>query len=261
MESVGTALSLYQFGIETLGRIQLARDFQDDFDSCQLKLDIIQLRLSRWGEIANITTIDSILKNGSGTPQVAYDVASMLEILEGISDRLVKTERQASAVRKKIDAAGAQALDPESCLPMNLKKVRTRFTQFLRKRKAQTTKVIECLKWVFYKKEHFDKFIADMSELVDGLERLMPEDDREKLAELSEEECGGISKANLEDLKEVIGGCDPWLETSVDKKLNASQAGTVINQSYNTGSTVGIHKGHNKGISYGANSSQTNTFN
>ncbi|KAF7586052.1 hypothetical protein BBP40_009634 [Aspergillus hancockii] len=58
MDTANAAIGLFQFAIKTLGRIQLARGFQDDFETHQLKLDIIQLRLSPWGEIASITTID-----------------------------------------------------------------------------------------------------------------------------------------------------------------------------------------------------------
>ncbi|KAI9932531.1 hypothetical protein ASPWEDRAFT_33430 [Aspergillus wentii DTO 134E9] len=258
MANVETALSLFQFSIETLGRIQLAREFQDDFDTHQLKLDIIQLRLSRWGELAGISTVDNAQKNANESQHQAT-LTAVKTILGEIQDCLVKARREAEKLRKKLDLHGAEALDPESCLPIDLKKIRTRFMESLRKRKVQAVKVGESIKWVFYKKEHFDKFVANISELLDGLEKTIPEEDREKLRQLSDEECKGISKSNMEELKDIVEGCDPWLESSVDEKL-ASGAGTVINQSHNTGSTVGIHHGDNKGVSYGANSTQTNTF-
>ncbi|KAI1458355.1 prion-inhibition and propagation-domain-containing protein [Annulohypoxylon moriforme] len=257
MDNVSTAISLFQFAIETLGRIQLAREFEDDFEAYQLKLDIIQLRLSRWGEIVRISTIDDIGNNGSGE----YDLNIVKAILGSIHDRLAKAFRDAQKLQRKISKDDAQLLDPDSYMPMDLKKIRNRFKEFLQRRKAQTFKVVEGIKWAFYKKESFDKFIVSISELIDELEKILPEADRERLRKLSDEECKGISKSNLEELKEILDGCDPWLECSVDDKLNASGFGTVINQSRNVGSTVGIHNGDNKGISYGPHSTQTNTFN
>ncbi|CAD6446904.1 2446437b-6329-45ae-acbe-11b282087930-CDS [Sclerotinia trifoliorum] len=258
-DNVNTAIGLFQFAIDTLGYIQLAREFKDDFETHQLKLDIIQLRLSRWGEIANITQIDSLSKSSNENPS---NLTSIMRILEEIHDRLCKARREAEKVQKKLDGSSASTLDPETCIPQDLAKTRARFKIFLNKRKAQMSKAHEGLKWVFYKKEHFDKFVANISELIDGLESIMPEGEREKLRLLSNEECKGISKANLEDLKDIVegSGCDPWLESSVEEELNGRVVGTVINQSGNTGSTVGIHNGDNKGISYGAKSRQNNTF-
>ncbi|TGO79948.1 hypothetical protein BELL_0018g00010 [Botrytis elliptica] len=63
MDGVSTAISLFQFAVDTLGYIQLAREFKDDFETHQLKLDIIQLRLSRWGEIAGLTITSNPSKN------------------------------------------------------------------------------------------------------------------------------------------------------------------------------------------------------
>lgn len=258
MDGVSTAISLFQFAIDTLGYIQLAREFKDDFETHQLKLDIIQLRLSRWGEIAGLTITSDPGKSATG---YTYDLASINDILGQIQDRLLRAQREARRLQTKLDGASSLPLDPESCLPTDLKKIRVRFMGFLGKRKSQASKVIEGIKWVFYKKEHFDKFVESICKLIEDLENIIPENDREKLRKLSDEECTGISKSNLEELKEVVEGCDPWLGSSVDEKLNNGGAGTVINQSHNTGSTVGIHNGDNKGISYGANSNQLNTFN
>ncbi|KAF7886910.1 uncharacterized protein EAF02_003557 [Botrytis sinoallii] len=236
MDGVSTAISLFQLH-STCKRIK------DDFETHQLKLDIIQLRLSRWGEIAGLTITSNPSKNASG---YTYDLASINEILGHIQDRLLSAQREARRLQTKLDGKSSLPLDPESCLPTDLKKIRVRFMGFLGKRKCQASKVIEGIKW-----DHFDKFVESICKLIDDLENKFPENDREKLRKLSDEECMGISKSNLEELKEVVEGCDPWLGSSVDEKLNNSGAGTVINQSHNTGSTVGIHNGDNKGISYG----------
>lgn len=47
------------------------------------------------------------------------------------------------------------------------------------------------------------------SSLTDNLEGLLPEGDRQKLWELSSDECEGINKPNLEELKDIAQDCDP----------------------------------------------------
>lgn len=262
MGDINAAINLFHLGVQTLGHIQLARELQDDFETHQLKLDIIQLRLSRWGEVVGFTTIDIQDKN----PIVPYrtaidsDLPLVMSVLDGICDRLHKAKREADRFRKELGISGAQGLDPASCMPMDLMKIRNRIRESLNKRKVQASKAVECIKWVFYKKEHFDKFVVSISELIDGLEKLLKDDVREKLLQLSHEECKGISKSNLEELKDIIDECDPWLQSSVEAHLNSRGAETVINQSRNSGHVVGIHRGDNKGNSYGTNSQQTNTF-
>ncbi|KAL4915971.1 prion-inhibition and propagation-domain-containing protein [Aspergillus aurantiobrunneus] len=263
MENVSGAIGLYQFAIDTLGRIQLAQSFRDDFEMYQLKLDILQLRLSRWGEIVDIVTVDDKNKaQGTGKE----DQRNVVALLEEIHDRLHKARRESERESRKWQkdpsgrSTGAQALDPEACLPTDLKKIRTRFTEFLRKRKARASSVVQGIKWVFYQKQQFDTFVANITELIDGLENIIREEERERFRQLSDAECKGISRSNLEELKLIVEGCDPWLETAVDTELESTRGGTIINQSRNMGSTVGIHNGDNKGITYGPNSTQTNTF-
>ncbi|KAI1387227.1 prion-inhibition and propagation-domain-containing protein [Hypoxylon trugodes] len=263
MDATNTAISLFQFALSTFGRIQLAREFREDFEAHQLKLDIIQLRLSRWGEVVDITTLDTRCPSAneleSAGREPKYDLASIKQTLSDVRDLCNKACRQASRIGKGLDAK-TQEITPESCVPSDLEKLRFWLKECLRKRRAQASRTVQGVKWAFYKKENFENFIANLTALIDALEKIMPEVDREKLRQLSEEESNGIDKSDTEELKDVIQGCDPWLERSLDTKLNAGGAGTIINQSRNTGSTVGIHRGNNYGVSNGTNSSQTNTF-
>lgn len=65
MDNVGSVISLFTFAVDCLGRIQLVRDFIHDFNTHQLKLDLIQLRLSRWGEAAGRLKVALLLEQPS----------------------------------------------------------------------------------------------------------------------------------------------------------------------------------------------------
>ncbi|KAK7744366.1 hypothetical protein SLS62_010221 [Diatrype stigma] len=258
---VNTAIGLFQFSVQTLGRIQLARELRDDFETHQLKLDIIQLRLSRWGEVINFESID--VTDGNAPEVQPFDEEhdegppSVVRVLSELQHRLYRAQREARKFEKDAGLKVPQGLNPEACMPMDLKKLRNRIKLSLSKRKAEASGAFESIKWVFYKKEHFDKFIASISELINDLEKFIAEDTRGRLRKLSDEECKGIGKSYLEELKDIIEGCDPWLESSVDQRLGADGSGTVINQSHNTGHTVGVHKGENKGNTYGGQATYT----
>ncbi|KAI1658393.1 prion-inhibition and propagation-domain-containing protein [Daldinia decipiens] len=229
-----TAISIFQIVIETLGRIQLAREFTDDFTACQLKLDITQLRLSRWGEIANISTIDDAHHNtnGPGKGSTGNDpiLAEVKEILEGIQKHMELVQSEMSRLRRKITETDREVVEVDSSVQGDLKKIRNQFLKFLRKRELKVSKTIESIKWVFYKKDYFDKFIKSISERIQELEETIPEADREKFLKLSNEECKGLGKSDLEVLKPIVGVCDPWLEESVNTELGVARDGGECHQ-------------------------------
>jgi hypothetical protein len=260
MAEIAPALELFRFVLDTLGRIQLARNFEDDFDACQLKLDILQLRLSRWKEVVDLSNDDELDKpgaDGDGKPQAR----SINMVLGEIQDYLNRSKRTSKADKDGLKKESQEALEPESTLSSDIKSIRRRLMQCIRKRQSQASTTIEGLKWVFYKKEAFDQFIGNITALLDELEKIAPGNDHQQLYKLSEEECDDINKTNLLTLKDSIEGCDPWLSESVDKKLQGAQAGTQnIYQSHNRGFTVGNHNGDNKGFTVGEGNHLTNHF-
>ncbi|KAI9896269.1 hypothetical protein N3K66_008441 [Trichothecium roseum] len=258
MDGLTTAVSLFQFAMETLSRIQLARDFEQQFETYQLKLDIIQLRLSRWGQVADLAALDKA--EGARGPGDGEDGGpTTMSVLQDIWRLLKSTGRRATSESNKQNGGDdhqGNVLDPEVCMPSDLQMLRARFTGFCRRRRVQAQKGVDALRWVFYKKEQFSDFVGDISDLVDQLEQLLSDEGREKLNELSQDECKGMSKASLKDLRDIVEGCDPWLSKSIETSLESRRSGTSIHQSHNRGYTVGIHKGDNKGCLWGPNKGQ-----
>ncbi|KAK6952351.1 hypothetical protein Daesc_006887 [Daldinia eschscholtzii] len=267
MDIASNTISLLNFAIECFNYIQLAREFEQEFSTYQLKLDILQVRLSRWGEVLRST---NGTKNGSQTRDNratqhkepgddADPVMKAYQILSSIQDTILSAQRHARRVEARLGMADKKLLDPELHVPTDLKKIRLRFRECVRRWKAKAGKVVEATKWAFYQRDSFEKFTADMSSLISELENLFPEETRQKLSELSKEECSGISKSNLEELKEIVEECDPWLESAVDEKLQSGLgAGTYITQSHNTGMVTGIHRGDINGVSNGNNNKTRN---
>ncbi|RFU75822.1 small s [Trichoderma arundinaceum] len=276
MDGAGNAISIFNFIIESFGFIQLARDFENEFERYQLKLDVIQLRISRWGEASGLIHDNS---NESSAPQHVDSGASkrstadgtsgaenipkekmVEEILVTIRDTLVRAQRNATRMKTGLTTNNSQPLDPNLHIPSDLKRMRTRILGILDKRRIQKNQVVDSVKWAFYKRDQFERFIADVSSLTDELEKLAPPGSPERLHNISNEECKGLNKPNLEELKEIAEGCDPWLEGAVEKALTQRQGSDsyTITQSYNTGMVTGVHHGDIKGVSNGNNNAITN---
>lgn len=247
MEITSNVISLFNFAVSCFDRIQLAREFEDDFETYQLKLDILQIRLSRWGEAAGITANTNKAIESKDSDSDAKPVNDAERLLSGIQDVLIKAQRKAKGMNV---ASNSQTLDSEQCMPEDLKKIRMRFQIFIRRRRVQAAKVADEAKWAFYKRDNFERVVTSISALLSELERLFPEDTRQKLHTLSSEECKGISQSNLEELKEIAEDCDPWLERAADEELkNVSGTGTNITMSHNKNSFLtGIHYGSNYGV-------------
>jgi hypothetical protein len=253
MDVTSTVVSLLGAAIDGFNHIQLAREFETDFAMHQLKLDVLQLRLSRWGQVAGIsadrTSIQKYLDAPEDTTAKDGHKNKIQVILEAIEETLDRAQRQAGKEDHSFDVKNREILDPELHVPNGMKRIRQRLRASLRKREIQFMKVAGSVKWAFYKKEKFESFVAAISSLITNLEDLFPEDQKQQLRDLSNEECKDMSRPNLEDLNEIAEDCDPWLKDAVEEKLkNASDgSGTYVNVSapHNAGNVAGIHHGNN----------------
>ncbi|KKP00302.1 hypothetical protein THAR02_07596 [Trichoderma harzianum] len=206
------------------------------------------LRLSRWGEIVKLSNNNDVSSQDLATP---INGAEGLEIPTGdpttgilleIRDTVAKAQRDARKIKN--GTSSDQLLDADACIPADLRKLHTRFKGLVHRRTSQTVKVVDSLKWAFYKRDHLDRFIADISSLTDNLESLLPESDRQKLWELSSDECKGFNKPNLEELKDIAQNCDPIIENATGEALrNARGGANHVTQTYNTGNVLAVNNG------------------
>ncbi|KAK4076391.1 hypothetical protein Trihar35433_2951 [Trichoderma harzianum] len=117
MDPVGNTIGLLRFVLNSFSQIQLAREFESEFERYQLKLDLIQLRLSRWGEIVKLNNNSNIASKDLATP---VNRGEGLEnpkgdpttgILLQIRDTVAKAQRDARKI--KSGTSSDQLLDAE----------------------------------------------------------------------------------------------------------------------------------------------------
>ncbi|KAK8197662.1 prion-inhibition and propagation-domain-containing protein [Phyllosticta capitalensis] len=251
MADISTAIGLFNFAIDCFGRIQIARGFEDDFAIYQLKLDILQLRLSRWGVVVGINdSSNSIIKDDT------TDVTSPAGILKSIKKFLDRAQRDGD---NKLNP-GDKPFDSDSDMPDDLKGIRTKFKECLKKRVMRAEIAVESLKWAFYKKAKLEEFIGNITSLITALEAQLSPDLEAKLRELSKEECTGIDKPDLQELRGIVEESDPWLQKAVGEQLEHVPGGASynINQSHIKGTATGVHYGDVMGVSNGDGNSTKN---
>jgi hypothetical protein len=172
MEAVGNTANISHAIFQFLLHAQKAREFEDEFERHQLRLNILQVRLSR--QIEALRNIDIMKSNSSSsTIQVneklstsleiaEKEQASLADILAAVQHTLSKAQRDATKMRT--DLVGGPSLDEQ---PGQL-----RGLAFLDKRRLQAAKAIGRMQWAIYKRDRFDRSIADIAALVTDLEKL-----------------------------------------------------------------------------------------
>ncbi|KAF4536423.1 Small secreted protein [Lasiodiplodia theobromae] len=278
---ISATTTLLDAALACFERVQIARSFDQDFNSHRIKLDIIQLRLSRWGEAAGLYTSSTAsgdstaLTKASGNgqseapPLRIADHEAARDLLQAIADQFAVAQEQAASIQPAPKDGGM--IDPANDLSSPTRTLRTKLRAALGRRRAAVVKATHSVQWAFYKKQQFDDFVAEISENISSLEELFPAADEgekaateRRLCELGASDCAGINKVYLKVLGAVTKdeGCDPYLDAAVVEALKpreSAQGGTNItmgNTGTINGQQIGQVNGGQKGFSFGT----TNNF-
>ncbi|GME31684.1 uncharacterized protein LTHEOB_3110 [Neofusicoccum parvum] len=223
MEPAGLAVgvvgiaALFNNAVECFEYIQLGRNFGKDFGTSQLKLDNARLRLSRWGEAIQIHDAESLPPRE--TRQAGRNIGHILELFadaEGIS----KTFRGTATANTDL---------------------------------AKHTGLSQKTKWALYQKKHFEELIENITDLVDGLEKILPAPQATQ-SRLCEEEISTIgAQADLPLLEEVVVEQDPSLVDAIRKVLAEQERlpGVVFSGANNRGFQLGNNTGTISGFTFG----------
>ncbi|GFP54248.1 hypothetical protein TASIC1_0003062600 [Trichoderma asperellum] len=171
MEAVSSTASIPHAIFLFLVHAQKAREFEDEFERHQLRLDILQVRLSR--QVEALSTIDSYAGVSEGQER------SLAEILAAVQHTFFKAQRDAAKIRTNLAAGTSTSWDAGGWASLGEQSARLRALAFLDKRRVQMAKAVSIVQWVVYKREHFDRSIADIAALVADLERLANSQEQE----------------------------------------------------------------------------------
>lgn len=277
MEALSAAsniTSLVSTILQSIGYIQLARSFDDDLKVHQIHLDLIRLRLSRWGLAAGVFHAEGQGENpevgqpaGSVDPLEGRKNAALEDNADQVEDILSEIKKALNKAKKASEkmepnAAECQHTDDDGdsdAPPPRFTRLQLKIRQIVSKRIHRAGDHWKGAKWILYKKEQCEALTTKIVGLIDQLEEVVKSGD--KLEELSREECDGMGDS-LKTLLEVAGQVDPLLVTSATQKVEgeAVAKGVSVSAGVNNGVQMGVNYGSLKGISFGTGNSITNQW-
>lgn len=272
VSNITSLISTTLHGVEC---IQLARSFDDDLKVHQLRLDLIRLRLSRWGRATGVLRAEETGDGQSantGNSQEAQDDKSVdieenadaiEDILSTIHEALEKAKHESIKMEPKADREAPTSTSDDSSnselSPPRFKRLHLKIRQIVINRYHRAGDHWKGAKWILYKKDQCEALTTRLTELVDQLDKMATSE--EKLEELGREECDSMGDS-LKTLLEIAGPVDPLLVLCATQKVEGERAarGVSVSAGVNNGVQMGVNYGAFKGISFGTGNTITNQW-
>ena len=262
-------LSLFSTVVECFEYVRIAKTFERDFATAQIKLDCAGWRLTRWGEAVGIrdTSTVSILDERYRRAEVILKHLELLWTQAKQKSEIFR--RPGTEVYELKDMEPAQAVVHERVRDKMRKRIARR-GEGVAEFESANASAVEKGKWALYKKQELNELVNNITELVAQLELVLPpgsgmvrvseieveevpEPARQALQAIAEKEVAEIQEAAekesaqnesqqsavtplqiVETLREGAQGQDPYLEEVVKKIIkklqpNHQTAGTTYN--------------------------------
>ncbi|KAK5947924.1 hypothetical protein OHC33_011029 [Knufia fluminis] len=133
------------------------------FQTVDLRLDIVKLRLSRWGFALSLSdpgpestsTISASDKDMQTAIDLLKQIVQLFDDTEKASTKLKPSHHEATTgdTNNKLDPAGTSLHDK---------------VKFLSLKRFTPREVLKWTKWALFKEKHLNRLIEDMTELVDA---------------------------------------------------------------------------------------------
>ena len=252
MEKLTEQSRMFNDAVQCFGYVQMGPNFDKSFQTCLLKLDVVRLRLTRWGHSVGLAKVDEV-KSLQITKVPPEDREQVEDLLNQILDLFADAEKASKRFQKRSGKPAATPLDPAKELD-SISALLHQKMQNLAKERQGTTE-LEQSEWTMVEEKGFTRLIEDIGELVNSLVDLFP-GIQEEQRKLCEEE---VSHMNTSDevlplLKDVAAGQDKLLSDTVVKVIQSttSYTNSVIFSGPNSGFQVGNNSGKIRGIRFGA---------
>ena len=253
-EAAGLAgLVLAVFGafnnaIQCFDYVYLARSFDQDSRSATLKLDIIKLRLSRWGRSVGFDPMEDKPQTLGSFLASNEELEKAKELLTHIEELFHYAEQQSATLKKNRKVTVPDDASDE--LDSATQSLRKRLEKLISKN-FKPRKLIKRTKWALYSEKHVRRLVDDIKDSVDGLLALFPVAQQSQKRLFEEEGQDLALDENVGILEPLIAEQDPDLHAVIEK--SGSAARQMFNISFERSTNNGLQQGHFAGT-------QTNNF-
>lgn len=221
----GTAISavalatLFTTCIECFEYVHFAKRFGDDYQKGLLKLDIIRLRLSRWGDSVQVQRDDG---RSGWHFEIRADSQEKANVARHLLGQIINAFETAKMFSKRYElqpgGASTAVFNDEQDLQLTLKSLHEK-VQLLALQRQKKSSFAKKAKWALQDKNRFDTLIQQLTGFVDDLIDLFPgQAESQKL--MCRDEISKIhTREELIALSEVSRGTDLLLEDETRSKL------------------------------------------
>jgi hypothetical protein len=212
--SVASLAPLLQTALDCFQHIRLSKSFGKDFEICRLRLDSIQLRLSRWGQATGLgsdTARMVTLENGSIAEENQKAIKTRLGQIISLFEDVEKVSRSLSTTNgEQNDSEELETMAESST------SIHQRVLEICHRRQKHTSQGKKT-KWALYKRDHLTELINNLQILVNDLIELFPAA-LNKQRELCDEEADELrEEADLPLLRTVAEERDLPLAEALDR--------------------------------------------
>ncbi|RYN60974.1 hypothetical protein AA0114_g851 [Alternaria tenuissima] len=228
MEPAGLAVGivalagLFNNAVDCFEYVQLGSAFGTDFQVSLLRLDILRLRLSRWGKSVGLygdLSNAHAIRLATGPPE---DIEKAGNVLGQVMDLFAKMESKSKKYQSRTGETDGDltVLDVATNLEASAQSLHEKMRAMSIKRQ-NSTPLRPKVQWALYEKKRFKELLEHVTDLVNGLVECFPAS-REEQRRLCRAEASAIgSKDCLPALKEVTEQQDKDLnEALVDALLS-----------------------------------------
>ena len=227
----------------------VARDFDRDFETCVLKLDLLQLSVKNWGIAVGLIDETGSPQNHFDVPEPAkenvkaaeHSLKHIKELFEDVEEILRSYRQEPHSAMQAEGSRKVEIMTPE------YRKVWKNVSQKLhrtihREHDQQHPGTVKRGQWAFVDKDKTDRLVNDITILRDELRRNFPPTNRERQLNLyhAEIEEMQLSDKELDVLKDISKSTDSLLDEVVDmtvkergsghsyKNFNTDQSSNVV---------------------------------
>ncbi|KAM0516392.1 hypothetical protein ACHAPE_005541 [Trichoderma viride] len=236
--------------VQSFGHVQMGANFQSSFKVNLLKLDVVCLRLARWGKSVGLANFDGakFLQITRLAPENREEVQSLLnQIMELFADAREASRR----FEKRNKNVALSALDPIRELDGVSALLHEKIQDLVKKRQGKFE--LEPDEWTLYEEKNFARLIEDIGELVEDLIDLFPglQEEQRKLCEEEVSEMRN-KRVRLSLIKDVAAGQDKLLSDTAAKAMKSvtTYSKSVVFSGVNSGLQIGNNSGQISNIRF-----------
>lgn len=227
MEPAGLAVGilalagLFNNAVDCFEYVQIGKAFEQDLDTCLLRLAAERLKLSRWGQAIGLTRVT----NEQTTSYVSCTLEEV-EFAQTLVEQIIQLFETAAATSDKIlkraKVSQLPMVESSAITSSSLNQV-TSLMRDISLRRVSKLGLRSKTQWALYQKGQFSGLVDSISDLVGELLELFPTSKKERTNLCSEEAielCGEeATSLQSEQLQQSVTELDPELAAALKTAL------------------------------------------